>query len=272
MENMINFYNICRSPQLDKSNIYFSDLSRMTNGIVKVNEKYNNNDENLKIVIRDDVIQYGTKSRFSDAIIEQLIKEFEPQVFVYLSDVFDSTQMAISSSCHKFNKKLIIYSTTTSRLNNAYSEISKTFDTTEYKYYNTLDEAEKYLNDYLNEMNHSYRIPDGLEHKIYIDGIIQLCDLIYDYFGTFEEVWCTIESSVTLQGLSQSKIGETYFALAVKKQVPRVGQNKLIYSNVDYEKSCVPYIPPYPSNMFTDAKIYQYVKDRKGKILIWNKI
>jgi len=264
---MINFYNLCGSHSTDQT-IYFNDLTNDFRGIVE--GTYDDHDNKL-IVIRDDVYQFGTKARFAIEVIKQIVKEQNPKVLVLLCDLFDSTQIAVSKACKELNIKLKIYTQTTSRINNAYSEVAKTYGA-KYEYFNSLKEAEIGLENYMSEGKESFRVPDGLNHEIYLRGVEEMCDKIYDCFGKFDEVWCTVESGATLNGIMRSKIANTYYAVAVKKNLPLTGESKLIYSEVDYEKSCLPYFPPYPSNLFVDSKIYKHVKDRKGKILIWNKV
>jgi len=89
--------------------------------------------------------------------------------------------------------------------------------------------------------------------------------------STVKEVWCAVGSGTLIRGLQKSGIGKSYHGVCIFGRVPDIGEaNAIIHPQKDIEP--VDIIPPYPSAMFYDAKVYQYVKGREGKILIWNVI
>lgn len=274
MENLINIYNYMKKSddEENKNLIFYSDLHNP--GLFLASQDNPLTNVIKKVVIRDDVIKGGTKGRYSDFVIEEIIKQNDPNELVYLCDVFDSSQIPISMSCNKLKMKLTIFTPTTNQNTNGFSEIAKTYNTN-YVYHNTLRECEDELKTHMNMKNRVVRIPNGMNTQSYRNCIKELSSNIRDYFGKFDEVWYCSESSGTLQEIISSDLGSQYCCLLVSPSCVAPIGCKIIEEKLGYEEPSTPYIPNYPCNLFVDSKIYKYVRnneDNKDKtILIWNK-
>lgn len=250
MDNILNFQIFCNSLNQDEDKIYYSQIS------------------NNLLVIRDDVLPFSTRGRYAKYVLDHLNKISNSDKFIYKSRWFDSTQIAISYACRELNFELLILTLTTSRDNNSFSEISKTFGA-KYKYYNDYEELESDYEKYLEDHT---EIPTELEHEISKDILLKLIESIN---VKYDDVWLTVEDSSMIPKLFEGRAN--IFIVCVTENVPKIDfKCTKIISQLNYDQSCEPYYPNYTSNPFIDGKMYyhlsKYLKENKDrKVLVFNK-
>lgn len=116
----------------------------------------------------------------------------------------------------------------------------------------------------------------GFNYKETLEEIKNLGDRIQKEKGTFNEVWVATGSGTLIRGLQRSKLSQPsviFFAVTVIGETQDVGEATRIphYDEQEFEDPARD-PPEYLSASRYDAKVWEYVKNRKnkGKILVWN--
>ena len=119
--------------------------------------------------------------------------------------------------------------------------------------------------------NNALFIEPGFNHPEVIDKIASMVQIIKQQYGIFDEVWSAIGSGTLIRGLQKGNLGNKYFGVCIFGHCPDIGN---AYGIVHYQNHNTPVEPakaaPFRSALYYDSKVFQYVKDRSGKILLWN--
>lgn len=114
-------------------------------------------------------------------------------------------------------------------------------------------------------------IEPGFNHPEVVDKIAELVQSIKQEFGIFDYVFSAIGSGTLIRGLQKANLGKEYFGICVFSHCPDIGNAHGIIHNQGFNTPVnLADAPPFRSAQYYDAKVFQYVKDQPGKILLWN--
>ena len=114
-------------------------------------------------------------------------------------------------------------------------------------------------------------INPGFDHHEVIDEIANTVRIIREQYGIFDEVWSAVGSGTLIRGLQKGNLGNKYFGVCIFGHCPDIG---IAIPVIHYQGPNIPVKPedaaPFRSAQYYDSKVWQYVRDRPGKILLWN--
>ena len=111
----------------------------------------------------------------------------------------------------------------------------------------------------------------GFDYPDVVNKIGECAQQIVKQYGRFDSCYCAVGSGTLIRGLQSANIANEYFGVCIFNYCPDIGTAVPI---IHYQGHNEPVRnedrPPFHSSMFYDAKVFQYVKNRPGKILLWN--
>jgi hypothetical protein len=216
------------------------------------------------IVVRDDLIPGGTKSRF-------LVPLFEAhQEIVYASPAYGGAQLSLAYSAQMTGKAATVFvakrkelhaRTQEARLAGArIHQVSPGYLT------NVQAKAKRYANDtgafYM-------QFGGGTEAiNILADAASQVAQQV----GPLDEVWCAAGSGVLLRALQQGLPAKRYIGVEVGHHLSstEIGQALLMTNPLPFEREYKGPVP-FPSCRNYDAKAWAVCRDHgQGRRLFWN--
>ena len=224
------------------------------------------------MVVRDDLLYGGTKSRVADYLISS---DLEVEEWVYGGSPANGyAQISLAILCKQWNKKLVLFMAKRQEKNYTKNQkltlqIGADVQWTEMGF---LSHTMKLAADYVNEKPGVRRlVPFGVDHPTVIASFIRVCENI-DYKP--KEVWCVAASGTLTRGLQMAWPDAEHFVVEVghKLQMHEVGKAWIYTQRLKFDQ--VPpdnELPPYPSEPTYDAKVWKFAKDyAKPGSLIWN--
>ena len=221
-------------------------------------------------VVRDDFLCGGTKSRLHLPALDQPYQEY-----VYLSNWYGGAQIALTEIVVRYNrkygteKKVVIIT----REPPAASAFMRTAQKrgAHYLYVPGGMTENDFLTRYLKEKEGRYRVPSGFRQPEIITQIGFLAQTVRETLGTFDECWAVVASGALIKGLQLGQLATTYYGLCVFQKCPEMGKAIPIFPDISFEEPPrAEDWPPYPSASRYDAKLWKIVRDRPGRILVWN--
>lgn len=232
--------------------------------IIKYNDIY---------VLRDDLIEYGSKVRFLDYFVKSLSPDIKE--IVYCSPATGYAQISLPVVCKKYNKKAILFSAKRD-LNNLHEYQKKGLsEGAEYKWIKngrlavTKSHSKKYVNDYPHER---IELPLGLEHPLVLSSIIKVAKECINFKPS--EIWTVVGSGTINRGLQMAFPDVPVHAVQVGHKLTEreLRRAKLWVSPYKFD---IPVkqedAPPFPSAPTYDAKAWPFIKEHaKPQSLFWN--
>ena len=234
------------------------------------------------VVVRDDILCGGTKSRIlEDYFLKDVEKYKYFKKYVYISSWYGGAQVALALAVKIVNKKstfkereaVIIIPTVPfgvdrgAQIAAAQSLGAKYIETEEGNVYN---KAHEYLEEH---RTNSFMIPNGFRTPDNIERLAAKMGKIRERFGQFEEAWCAVGSGALIKSMQMANLAEKYYGVCVFGKCPeKIGfvttiKESLEFSDLPAQKD----LPPFPSALRYDAKVWKHVRERKAKkILFWN--
>lgn len=225
------------------------------------------------IIIRDDKLCGGTKSRILRSLLLEYYSDFEEYVYIS-SNWYGGAQIALSWTINQFlnegiKKKATIITIPFKIPIPAYPRIAKEFGAK--IIFSSEQNIHQFTNKYISKSNKRVLLPSGFKTDFSIYRISQFGEIVKNRFGYFDEVWCAVGSGTLINGLQKANIGDKYYGVCNFRNCPDIGKAIPIDPGLNYfESSKIENLPPIPSSTHYDAKVWKFVKERRGKILWWN--
>ena len=226
-------------------------------------EKYND-----FYVVRDDKLGYGSKSRFIDYIISR-----EGTEWVYgAANKVGWGPISMTHVCNRYGKKSVCF--IAERKEPTWHQ-QKVLDLGGIIHWVpngmlnvTMSKAKKYFeSDPINRR----LLPIGLDHPTVLGSIIKVARNLN---VNPTEIWTVASSGTLSRGLQLAFPGIPVFAVQIghKMNDYEKGRAKVMISSYKYDQEVEEeYLPPYPSEKYYDAKVWEFVKTHgKSGALIWN--
>jgi hypothetical protein len=222
-------------------------------------------------VVRDDLIDGGSKVRFVDFMIRNLE---EKEVVFGGCPATGYAQMALPLVCKKYGKKATLFMA--KRDPSKYTEYQKKalkFGAN-IEWVNmgmltvTLSRARKY---YEADKNNRFNLPLGLEHPSVVESIVKVCRNL-DIKPT--EIWSVGSSGTINRGMQNAwpDIPSNVIQVGHNMTEREIGRSKLYKSEYKFDKKVKDEeMPPFPSAPTYDAKGWKFVSQyAKDGSIFWN--
>jgi len=219
------------------------------------------------MVVRDDLLDGGSKMRFADYLIKS---EPEIEEWVYgSSPATGYAQISLSCLCRKYGKKAVIFMADRAwdRLHKYQLSAIENGAIMNFVPNGMLSVTEKRARDYVAESPNSRRLlPIGFDHPSVVASIGRVA-------GNMDisprEVWTVGSSGTLTRGLQQAWPDASFHCVAVGHKGD-YGRAKVYRCEIPFNKEAK-VKPPFPSAPTYDAKVWEFMKQYASPgALFWN--
>jgi len=220
-------------------------------------------------VVRDDLLAHGSKERF----IDFMVKTSKETEFVFgASNKVGWGAISLSAVCRKYGKKAVFFMAKTANPTWHQQEVLRLGGRIEWVANGMLNVTQARARQYANKNPQKRRLlPIGLEDETVLGSIIKVAQGLKI---APKEVWTVASSGTLSRGLQLAFPKAKFFAVQTGHtlRAESAGRAKVLVSPYKFDKSVKNSdAPPYPSEAFYDAKLWQFVRNHGAKgALIWN--
>lgn len=219
-------------------------------------------------VVRDDLLKYGSKSRFIDYLVKS---EGQEWCFGGANKV-GWGPISLTYVCNKYGKKATFFMAKRKEPTWHQQQVLEMGGTIHWVDNGMLNVTKAKAKRYYEEDTVNRRVlPLGLEHPTVLGSIIKVARSL-NIQPT--EVWTVASSGTLNRGLQLAFPDVPSFAVEVghKMNDYEKGRAVVMRSPYKYDQAVEEkYLPPFPSEKYYDAKLWQFVKSNgKPGALIWN--
>ena len=220
-------------------------------------------------VVRDDLLQYGSKMRF----IDYMVRTATEKEFVFGgSKKVGWGAISLAAVCKRYKKKAVFFMAKTSNPTWHQQEVERLGGRIEWVANGMLNVTLARARAYAEADPKKRRLlPIGLEDPTVIGSIIKVAQGLS---VNPKEVWTVASSGTLTRGLQLAFPKAKFFAVQTGHTLTEetAGRAEVLVSPYKYDKPVkAGDAPPYPSESFYDAKLWSFVrKQGKKGALIWN--
>lgn len=234
-------------------------------------------------VVRDDILSAGTKSR----VLRQYLQRRAPNAtdFVYCSSPFGYAQIALADAAKKLKKRVHVFLPKRNQLT-VQSQVAQGHGAVIHEispgYMSVLRcRAREFIEK--NNSDEYFEVPFGLKDDLFVDLLkktfVRLLTRARERYPVPNRIWMVWGSGAMATAFDRALAELKYPTKIVVVQVgalmparslwpPRVTQAYVAPEKFSKEAK---HVPPYPSNAYYDAKIWQYVcKHGQPGDWVWN--
>lgn len=225
-------------------------------------------DHNGFYVVRDDKLGYGSKSRFIDYLVRN---EGQEWVFGGANKV-GWGPISLTHVCNLYNKKATFFMAKREKPTWHQQRVLELGGTIHWVANGMLNVTKSKAKRYYEEDTSNRRVlPLGLEHPTVLASIIKVARSL-PIVPT--EIWTVASSGTLNRGLQLAFPNVPAFAVEVGHKMSDYerGRAQVMRSPYGYDQAVKDAeLPPYPSERYYDAKLWEFVKaNGKKGALIWN--
>jgi hypothetical protein len=224
--------------------------------------------ENL-YVVRDDLLEAGSKMRFIDCLIRN--DDGEEWVFGGANKV-GWGPISLTAVCNRYGKKATFFMAKRKEPTWHQQKVLELGGTIHWVENGMLNVTKSRARKYQEEKPDTRRVlPLGLEHPTVIASIVKVAQSLNVQPS---EIWTVASSGTLNRGLQLAFPDVDCYAIQVGHKMTdyEKGRAKVLISPYKYDRAVKPEdAPPYPSEPFYDAKVWSFVRDMAKKdALVWN--
>lgn len=213
------------------------------------------------LVVRDDLIEGGTKARFLSKLYDQ------HDEIVYASTASGGAQLALAYSARAKGKRATLFVAERKQFHERTLEaiaVGASIYTQRCGYLSNLQaKAREYC-----AKTAAHYLDLGCPEAE--ETITEAAAKVNDLYGSFDQIWSAAGSGVLTRGLQKGIPDGDFFAVRTGRKVKEVGRAKIIDYPLDFHKKLI-IDTPFPSCPNIDRKAGQICLERgKGKVLFWN--
>lgn len=215
-------------------------------------------------VVRDDLIDGGTKSRY----LIDLFNAFDE--VVYATPAYGGAQLALAYCAKLKGKQATLFVAKRKdphkRTLQAKSLGARVFQVPHGYLNHVQSKAKKYAKD-----KGAYYLEFGGDTTETIETIGRMASTINIQIKDIDEVWCASGSGVLTRGLQNGIKAKRFYAVQVGKDIKgKVGKATIIKHRLEFKEE-LNIKTPFPSCPNYDKKAWELCKKHsKGKVLFWN--
>jgi len=219
------------------------------------------------VVVRDDLLDGGSKMRFADYLIQS---QQEIEEWVYgSSPATGYAQISLSCLCRKYGKKAVIFMADRAKdnLHEYQLRAIESGATMKWVPNGMLSVTEKRARDYVKESPSNRRLlPIGFDHPSVIASVSWVAR---NMDIAPREVWTVGSSGTLTRGLQQAWPDASFHCVAVGHRGD-YGRAKVYRCEIPFNKE-TKVKPPFPSAPTYDAKAWEFMKEHASPgALFWN--
>jgi hypothetical protein len=212
-----------------------------------------------KIVVREDLINVGSKARAG----EYLISQTKQDTIVYVQPRFGFAGVSLTELCKKYNKKLVLFMPSSKEISDHQAFCIQ--NGCEYHFHRiaAMPNLNIIAKNYA-EQNDALFIPLGLRHRYVTAMIIKVASEIKEP----KSFWTAFSTGVLNRALQIAWPNAKANGVAVSRNIKdgEKGRANLISHYRNFSQDSL-ILPPFPSAKNYDAKVWEYVKEGE---LFWN--
>jgi hypothetical protein len=227
------------------------------------------------LVVRDDFLEGGTKQRAAIPFLNKL-KEEGIEEFVYASPFSGFAQIALSISFKEAKVASIIFSSLDDNGNvSSYTKIAS--KNSKIISCQDLQEAEKLSDYYQKNKQNCLKIPLGFNHPLFIDFLKKELKEQLKLIGNFNRLWIPVGSGTlakTFRDILPDKRLVCVNIRVIEDSDYRIRhihqmENSSCYKAHEEFKTACELIPPIPSNLFYDSKLWRFINEFAENGDVW---
>jgi hypothetical protein len=212
-----------------------------------------------KIVVREDLINVGSKARAGEFLISQTKQD----TIVYVQPRFGFAGVSLTELCKKYNKKLVLFMPSSKEISDHQAFCIQ--NGCEYHFHRiaAMPNLNIIAKNYA-EQNDALFIPLGLRHRYVTAMIIKVASEIKEP----KSFWTAFSTGVLNRALQIAWPNAKANGVAVSRNIKdgEKGRANLISHYRNFSQDSL-ILPPFPSAKNYDAKVWEYVKEGE---LFWN--
>jgi hypothetical protein len=211
------------------------------------------------LVVRDDLIQGGTKRR----VIDSILTGFDE--YVYASPAAGYAQVALAYGCAASGKRATVFVAKRNDLHARTKEALQAGAKVVQVPYGYLSNVQAKAKAYAELMGACY-IPFGFDSDVILDG---LADVARRLDLKPNEVWTVAGSGTLTRALQRAWPAARFYAVRIGSS-PKIGKAELLIAPEKFEQDAK-IKPPFPSCSNYDAKAWRFIhKQASAGALFWN--
>jgi len=165
-------------------------------------------------VVRDDLIEVGSKGRFADLFVQKQSADH----FVYVAPRVGYAGISLARICRKYGKKLTLFAPASKEISEHQALALELGAQLRFVRIAAMPVLNGYAKQFAVETGGMF-IPLGLKHPLVTAAIVSVCDRITKTHGEPKEVWSALSTGVLSRGLQIGWPNAKFFGVAVARNM-----------------------------------------------------
>lgn len=230
-------------------------------------------------VVRDDLIEVGSKGRFADL----LVRNTKTKTLVYVAPRVGFAGISLAKLAKMHKKKLVLFAPAAKEPSIHQLKAIELGAEMRFVRIAAMPVLNKYARDWAGEHGGTF-MPFGLDHPLVIAAIVKICDDYVKVHGHKppKQLWSVISTGVLQRGLQIGFPKTEFHAVAVARNLKagEAGRAHVYSSGYDFHSAYKPIfgspasdvLAQVPSVLSYDAKVFDYLTPDKiqGETWWWN--
>jgi hypothetical protein len=207
-------------------------------------------------VVRDDLIEVGSKGRFADLFVQRQTVDH----FVYVAPRVGYAGISLARICKKYGKKLTLFAPASKEISDHQALALELWAQLRFVRVAAMPVLNNYAKAYAEKVGAMF-IPLGLKDPLVTAAVVNVCDRITKVHGEPKEVWSAMSTGVLSRGLQIGWPNAKFFGVAVARNM-KAGEagraTVLSHPKSFHDPSDVE--PPFPCIRSYDAKAWELMQ------------
>lgn len=219
-------------------------------------------------VVRDDLIEVGSKGRFGDLLVSQI----QTDTIAYVAPRVGFAAISLARLAAKYRKRLVLFCPAAAEPSLHQLKAMELGAELRFVKIAAMPVLNKYAITWAMN-NNAYFIPLGLKHPLVTAAIVKVCQLNIQQLGKrITDLWCAISTGVLSRGLQIGLPRHRHHSVAVARNLKDGEAGKAnVYSHPASFHQEADMVPPFPSVLTYDAKVLDIMAAHaKPRALMWN--
>ena len=234
--------------------------------MIELNPKIEVQNINGMMIVRDDLLEGGTKQRG----LYEYIKGINKKNICYCSGSTGYAQIALTIVCNLLNKNCIIFTPQCKVIKQCTNKVIELGGIVKFVKCGYLSVLNKRCKEFCAQHEDSLIVPFGLECKKFKQILEKnIRDSLVDIDINKEwNIWLVYGSGTIYSVLKNIFINSKFNIVKIGIDLGQIKDCNNFKSKYKFNQACKN-LPPYPSNKFYDAKLWEFVEPKENT-LIWN--
>lgn len=204
-------------------------------------------------VVRDDLIEIGSKGRFADLYVSRTKADH----FVYVAPRVGYAGISLARVCAQYGRRLTLFAPASKQISEHQALALSYGAEMRFVRIASMPVLNKYAAEYAAETGAQF-IPLGLKDPLVTAAIVKTCRNLAEKHGEPQEVWSAISTGVLSRGLQIGWPNAKFHAVAVARNLKagELGRASVTSYPKPFQYECKT-IPPFPSIKTYDAKAWE---------------